>query len=365
MNKEDIRLPEPLARMEFTGERYVTGLQGNIGVEHYHRYLFAKSLCRAKDVLDIASGEGYGSALLASVARSVVGVDIDEASVTFATKLYRRENLTYRIGSVLAMPVADASVDVVVCYETLEHVAEHDTLLDEVMRVLRPDGIFVVSTPDRRVYSEEAGYNNPYHLKELSPEEFEALLRRRFSRVRLYEQLVFEGSVLACASSDSFGVESFSTADGSLFRQRQGLPHAPYLVAVASPHAIVGAAASLPTCLHTDATLAHDEQNQLRILLTEERVRLAEEQSRLQQMDHECGYLRAMLTAARERQNSINAEYAAAQIAFAEQQEAAKAHLAAREAHFAERIEAIRTSTSWRLTGPMRVLVRSIRRITR
>lgn len=374
MDQEDIRLPKPSARMDFTGERYVSGLPGNIGNEHYHRYLFALRLCRGKDVLDVASGEGYGSALLASVARSVVGVDIDEASVSFATNAYARANLTYRAGSVLALPVADASVDVVVCYETLEHVSEHETLLDEVARVLRPDGMFIVSTPDRRVYSEEADYQNPYHLKELSREEFEAVLRQRFSHVRLYEQQVLEGSVLASASSDAVGVESFSTADGSLFRHRQGLPHAPYLVAVASPHAVEMPAASLLSGLQTDATLAHDERDQLRILLTQERQRIAELELQLTEqgvrlgqarLDHERGYLRAMVTAARERQNLMSAEYAAAHGALAEQLKATEAQLAAREADFAARIEAIRTSTSWRLTGPMRVLVRSIRKILR
>ncbi len=352
MDQEAIHLPDPMARMEFTGERYVSGLLGNIGNEHYHRYLFALNLCRGKDVLDVASGEGYGSALLASVAQSVVGVDIDEASVAFATKSYVRANLAYRTGSVLALPVADASVDIVVCYETLEHVAEHETLLSEVMRVLRPEGMFIVSTPDRRVYSEEYDHHNPFHLKELNREELDAFLRQRFAHVRVYEQQVIEGSVLASRASDAVGVVSFSTADGSRFHHLEGLPRAPYLVAVATPHPITLPAASLLSGLPTDATLAHDERNQIRALAAGERQRSVE-QERLHTQEE--------LTAAKAQLETVKSQLEATEARL----EAAEAHQALREAQFAGHIEAIRTSTSWRLTGPIRVLVRSIRKIAR
>ena len=72
--------------MEFTGERYIPTLEGEIKYEHLHRYALSLELARGKSVLDLASGEGYGSALLAKVAQSVIGVDIDPDAVKYATK---------------------------------------------------------------------------------------------------------------------------------------------------------------------------------------------------------------------------------------------------------------------------------------
>lgn len=82
----------------FSGERYVPQVQGPIQYEHYHRYLFALKLCEGKDVLDIASGEGYGSALLTQGAKSVVGVDIDDRAVETAQARYVSDNLRFEAG---------------------------------------------------------------------------------------------------------------------------------------------------------------------------------------------------------------------------------------------------------------------------
>ena len=74
MGGESNSLPE----LEWTGERYVPSVKGEIRLEHVHRYLIARELSHGKRVLDIASGEGYGSDILASVATEVVGVDVSE-----------------------------------------------------------------------------------------------------------------------------------------------------------------------------------------------------------------------------------------------------------------------------------------------
>src|SRR5215831_2145342 len=88
-----------LSMLEWTGERYVPWMEGaEIGYEHLHRYAFATQFVRNKRVLDLASGEGYGSNLLAKTAKQVVGIDIDEQSVRHAKNKYIRTNLDFRIG---------------------------------------------------------------------------------------------------------------------------------------------------------------------------------------------------------------------------------------------------------------------------
>src|SRR5579872_3340094 len=91
--RETAEHPEP-----FTGERLTTAIGGQVQIEHYHRYLFARSLVTGLDVLDVASGEGYGSALLAQVARTVVGVEYSEPSVRAASVNFPRLTLRFLRG---------------------------------------------------------------------------------------------------------------------------------------------------------------------------------------------------------------------------------------------------------------------------
>ncbi len=166
--------------MEFTGERITTAIHGQIEFEHFHRYCFARDLCAGLDVLDVGSGQGYGSAILANVARSVTGVEIDSQSVAHAQEACRAKNLRFLQGSALDLPLDNASVDAVLSFETLEHVREHARFIAEVRRVLRVGGFFIVSTPDRAVYSARGEHFNEYHLLELTEPEFEIFSARRF-----------------------------------------------------------------------------------------------------------------------------------------------------------------------------------------
>src|SRR5438876_11805896 len=102
--------------MDFTGERYVPEIEGQIRYEHLHRYAICLELVAGKSVLDIASGEGYGAALLATVAKSVTGVDIDPASVGHARHAYYSPRLNYVVGSCVSVPLPDASFDVVTSF---------------------------------------------------------------------------------------------------------------------------------------------------------------------------------------------------------------------------------------------------------
>lgn len=183
--------------MKFTGERFVPTEQGEIRLEHYHRYAVALGLVADKDVLDVACGEGYGSSLLANVARSVVGVDVSAEAIAHARNVYREQgNLTLLEGRAERLDFADASFDVVVSFETIEHLAEQAEMVAEISRVLRPHGILVISSPNRPIYSESREYRNEFHVKELDFGELDELLKAWFRRVSYFGQRLAIASVI-------------------------------------------------------------------------------------------------------------------------------------------------------------------------
>src|SRR5215211_7143354 len=186
--------------MEFTGERYVPELHGDIALEHIHRYLQASELAQGKIVLDIASGEGYGSAMLAGKAKHVTGVDISIDAVKHARKRYQKENLDFKVGSCADIPLPDRSVDLMVSFETIEHHDQHEKMMQEIKRVLRPGGLLLISSPDKYNYSVEPGYTNPYHVKELYLHEFKNLLARYFKNIVYFGQRVVYGSNILAES---------------------------------------------------------------------------------------------------------------------------------------------------------------------
>jgi len=184
--------------LQWTGERFLPWMEGaQIHYEHLHRYAFATHFVKGKKVLDLGCGEGYGTCMLAKEAEYVAGVEIDEATVQHARSRYTRDNLEFIEGSMLAVPIeGEKKFDVAVCFEGIEHIAEHDKLLSEVKRLLKDDGLFIVSTPNKAVYTDEPDYHNPFHIKELYLHEFKALLSRYFRNARLLGQRVYAGSNL-------------------------------------------------------------------------------------------------------------------------------------------------------------------------
>ena len=271
--------------LPFSGERMTSAMAGQIEYEHLHRYLFARYLCRGMDVLDIASGEGYGAALISQTARSVVGVEIDEASVQHATRAYARSNLSFLTGDARAIPLPDASVDVVVSFETLEHFFEHAAFMAEVRRVLRADGRLIISSPDRDVYSPLGGRVNPFHVNELSRAEFAALLHRQFAHVALYGQRPLIGSALVPDGGDRRHRSLTFEKRGEHLEMSAGLPRAFYAVAIASDVPIAEDVSSvyvdtsnvdLPYALSQQLDQARQEAEQLRAALAAQQAEAAQ-----------------------------------------------------------------------------------------
>jgi 2-polyprenyl-3-methyl-5-hydroxy-6-metoxy-1,4-benzoquinol methylase len=195
--------------LEWTGERYLpfvdTKISGSeIHYEHLHRYAFASQFVKDKYVLDLASGEGYGSHMMSQEAARVVGIDIDSNAIEHARAKYKKENLEFKQCSILEVPIVGRKIfDVVVCFEALEHIEDHDKLLDEVKRILKEDGLFIVSTPNKKVYSDVPNYHNPFHLRELYYEDFKNILHQYFSFSHIFGQRVFSGSSIWPLSSKS------------------------------------------------------------------------------------------------------------------------------------------------------------------
>ena len=182
------------------GERFIPGEfdAPALVLEHYQRYHAALGLVDGKVVLDIASGSGYGSYILSSRAQRVYGVEIDQAAVDYSNAHYSNINLKFIQGSVENIPLEDNSVDVVVSFETIEHIPQElqTRMIREVRRVLKDDGVFFISSPDKRYYSDERNYVNPFHVHELTSGEFKELLELYFTNVKIAGQRFLRGSFM-------------------------------------------------------------------------------------------------------------------------------------------------------------------------
>ncbi len=191
---------------EFTGERVLPGqVEADLWNEHFARYLFAARLARGKRVLDLGCGAGYGAAELARVAQWVTGVDIAAEAIAYAQLHYRLPNLEYLESPCEAVAKPDASFDLVVAFEVMEHLPDANALLAEGRRLLAPGGQLVISTPNRLYYERQrlkAG-PNPYHAREYDQDEFLDLLRGHFSHVSLFFQNHAPALVFAPAESGS------------------------------------------------------------------------------------------------------------------------------------------------------------------
>ncbi len=208
----------------WTGERLETNVFTETSIEHLHRYAIAIELIQHKKVLDIACGEGYGSNLLAKNAAQVTGVDINTEVIILAKEKYQRPNLEFLSGSVENIPLPDKNIDVVVSFETLEHIADQEKMLVEIKRVLVAGGLLIISTPDKKNYTDKTGYKNPFHVKELYKEEFKALLTNHFKNVQLMDQQITLSSVISAENAQglkrytgNFQELKNDTAENSLY----------------------------------------------------------------------------------------------------------------------------------------------------
>jgi ubiquinone/menaquinone biosynthesis C-methylase UbiE len=216
---------------KYTGERLLTTTYGRDSIEHLHRYAIVKDYVKDKIVLDIACGEGYGANLTSKIAKFVYGVDIDNMIVQAAKFKYKKENLEFLTGSAIEIPLNDNSVDIVISFETIEHHDNHDEMMGEIKRVLKSNGMLIISTPDKLFYSDVRNFNNQFHVKELYKQEFVDLISKNFSEIQLLTQKFTNGNSVVEENTTNNEVRFFS---GNYTELTDIIINPFYLIAIAS-----------------------------------------------------------------------------------------------------------------------------------
>jgi len=215
----------------FTGERLETMIYNGNTVNHLHRYAIAINYIKNKVVLDIASGEGYGSNLMSKHASFVYGVDIDKMTIEKAKKKYKKDNLQFIEGNTSQIPLECNSIDVVVSFETIEHHDKHDEMFIEIKRVLKKGGLFLISSPDKFYYSDKRNYNNKFHVKELYKSEFKKLISSYFNNFQLLSQSYLNGNSLVLDEATRENLEFYN---GDYLELKKGFSYPHFLIAIVS-----------------------------------------------------------------------------------------------------------------------------------
>ncbi len=181
-------MPSDPSGLILTGERTLPGIsRENYWFQrHLVAYEYALGHASGARVIDVGCGEGYGPAMLARDAESVLGVDIAPEVVQHALREYVAENLSFEVADVNALSVADGSFDLAVSFQVVEHLVDVSGYFAEIARVLTPQGAAVLSTPNRLTISPgRAEPINPFHLREYTPGEFRSALGPYFGKVAI------------------------------------------------------------------------------------------------------------------------------------------------------------------------------------
>jgi ubiquinone/menaquinone biosynthesis C-methylase UbiE len=185
--------------IEFTGERVIPGeVNDDLWAEHLARYAFAARFA-GRRILDLGCGTGYGTAELAANAAFAAGIDIATEAIAHARSHYPLPNIRFLVGSATAVPFAAQSFDLITAFEVIEHLSDWRSLLDEARRVIAPNGVFLVSTPNKLYYAESRAKEgpNPFHIHEFEFAEFREALAQYFPNVTVLLQNRLESFVFS------------------------------------------------------------------------------------------------------------------------------------------------------------------------
>ena len=167
-----------------------------------NRYVWAAQFAKGGIVLDIGCGSGYGANYLLNCgAKEVVGGDMSEEAIEYAAKHYQRDTLHFLLLDAQRLSFPDRCFDVIVSFELIEHLPRAADFLSECRRVLKDNGTFICSTPNKKTASPDSEKPRArYHVREFSPEELVALIAKHFKEITLY------------------GMDPQSTADKKVYR---------------------------------------------------------------------------------------------------------------------------------------------------
>ncbi|MEM7582927.1 MAG: methyltransferase domain-containing protein [Acidobacteriota bacterium] len=247
--------------LQFTGERVVPGhVEPPLWAEHMARYAFAANFVAGRRVLDFACGAGYGSAFLRSAgARTVVGNDVAFEALRYAQTRYRRERPYLVVSDCLSSSFRSGSFDIIVSFEAIEHVSSYRKFLREARRILADDGLLVLSTPNKRTYTDEADRaENPFHTHEFYLDEFESELAEHFECVELFGQATIEGQLFFAGGKREAQTESSAELRG---KRNEGLESTDFFIAVCANRAGARQLAAASELLYLGGTT---ELNRLR-----------------------------------------------------------------------------------------------------
>lgn len=217
--------------LKSTGERMIPKLnEGTVFYyEHLNRYYFSSQFCQDKKVLDIACGSGYGSYILADYgkAKSVQGLDISSEAISYAKQNYKKTNLSFDVDDATKIKkIKDNSIEVVVSFETIEHISDQETFLNLISKKIKKNGLFIISTPNILTYPK----GNPFHIKELSQIELENILKKYFKNIKIIAQKYYISNQINQNQSNNKIIQS----EQNFAYTSNGVKNCEYLIALCS-----------------------------------------------------------------------------------------------------------------------------------
>jgi len=171
---------------------------------HLARYKFALQFAKNKVILDAGCGTGYRADYLSNVSKEVIGIDISEAAIRYARTHFQKNNLKFEVIDLTSLAFQNSTFDIVCFFDVIEHIEDYKKAIQEICRVLKTDGLFIISTPNKKIFSDNQPIPpNPHHIREFYLSNFQGILRSYFDEVKIYGQKesakvdkVFQGNIL-------------------------------------------------------------------------------------------------------------------------------------------------------------------------